>query len=111
MVIGFVPLSWSMNTMYTHKITMQHKKSIARIFFARMISCMDYEAITRHTIDAITVDRVCALNNVKRRTVTTARKQGVMPAAWAINIRAAAAELSPPLLVPDQCFSFRGVGQ
>ena len=31
------PLSWSMDTMYTPKITMQHKKSIARIFFARMI--------------------------------------------------------------------------
>lgn len=97
--------------MYTHKITTQHKKSIARIFFARMIQGMDYEAITRHAIDAITVERVCALNNVKRRTVTTARKQGVMPAAWAINIRAAAAELSPPLLVPDQCFTFRGVGK
>ena len=72
---------------------------------------MDYAEITRHVIDRLGVAETAAINGVQPLRVKRVIKLGVMPAEWAVNIRAAAAELSPPLLVPDQCFTFRGVGK
>ena len=68
---------------------------------------MKRDNLTASIINAIGVQRLASLVNVTPRIVRQHRQNGLLPAQWAVIVRAEAEKLDPPRMVPDRCFTFK----
>lgn len=61
-------------------------------------------------IERCGLEPLASATGVKAETINRYRWHEKMPASWAPGVRAVAGSLSPPLFVPDECFSFKRRG-